>query len=176
MNDFKDNQGPPEAESVIELEEALEADISILENPCVKMIQRSYEEGRFACAIVDHSLTVLWTNTSFQNLFRKDPAFQGELLSIFDESLDQEARTNLYRELRSPNAGFTWTGRVMASDRDFPTIIANLMISPIYQSQREQEQQELGFIALVDDVTEENKQLLRGTFKSLVPHTNRCTI
>ncbi|MEW5814149.1 MAG: HD domain-containing phosphohydrolase [Spirochaetota bacterium] len=160
-----------EAVSTLDEEDELEdepIDTRVLDIPTTQFWQKSYAASLIPFAALDTKLRVLWENRSFQDLFNKDRYSAGvHLLKIFTPYLDNEKIHQLYTSIQSVDSGYSWKGRVESSDREHLTKIANMIIFPIFDF-TSNSPIPVGYAAVLDNITEENKNLLRNTFLSLL--------
>jgi len=141
-------------------------DDGLLLEPSALSFMECYRTSSFPFVLLDHSLRIVWANEGFLALFGKGTSVAGVSITVpFQPYLDAEKAGHLYRNTRSAESGFSWRGPVEARARDFPTIIANLMITPVAAPQSSFPR---GYIGVLDIITDQIRLLLRGTFMSLL--------
>ncbi len=125
-----------------------------------------YRTSSFPFVLLDHTLRIAWANEGFLALFgRGRPVIGTSIVGPFQSYLDADKVEQLFRHTRSAETGFSWRGRVEARARDFPAIIANLMISPLALPTSNLPR---GYIGVLDIITDQIRSILRGTFMSLL--------
>ena len=147
------------------VEEHIPGFSNLLEKKEVLFLKKSYQNAPVAAVILDNNLRILWTNPAFIETFlqhRFDTVIQ--LLQLFQPYLAIQDITSILRTLRNVESGFSWYGRVEARGREFLTVIANMIITPFQFDHSLPD----GYLAVFDNVTEENKTLLTSIFKSLL--------
>lgn len=141
-------------------------DLSVLSNACFENLKSSYRNSSLPFSILDRKMRILWANLSFHTKLNYAGAEQGEyLLKVFTKRSDDELTHSIYSGLKNPESGFSWRGRLETGDRDHLTVVANALIFPLIE---ENPESPLGYGALFDDITEENKSIIRNTFSSLL--------
>lgn len=154
-----------------ELEQPEDVDAGILDLDCVHMWQKSYENSVLPFVILDKQLRILWENGQYREQFNRGKTRFGEhMVKLFSNFLGEEDISNIYRNIKTADSGFSWRGRLETGGRQFRRIIANTMIFPIFSSHPSTggASSPVGYGALFDNVTEEYQSLLRSTFLSLL--------
>jgi putative two-component system response regulator len=147
------------------VEEHIPGSSYLLEKKEVLFLKKSYQNAPVAAAILDNNLRILWSNPAFIETFlqhRSDTVIQ--LLLLFQPYLAIQDISSILRTLKNAESGFSWYGRVEAHGKEFLAIIANMIITPFQFDNSLPE----GYLAVFDNVTEENKTLLTSIFKSLL--------
>ncbi len=141
-------------------------DDGLLREPRAFVFMECYRTSSFPFVLLDHSLQVVWANEAFLALFGKAATIVGSsVIKPFQPYLDEEKGGQLYRQVRSAENGYSWRGRVESRARDFPAIIANLMIAPLAMPNGSLPR---GYIGVLDIITDQIHLLLHGTFQSLL--------
>ena len=154
---------PIELEPVDELE-LFEPDQSILEISGVAETIRKFARSSFPCCVLDTGLRIAWTNKRFSEHFPPATEMNAHLTSYFLGSFEEGKRNELLDQLRSSDSGYSWRGRIELSDPDRARIIADLLIGPVGTV----EIGPVAYLAIVDDVSDQQRDLIRGTFSSLL--------
>ncbi len=155
-----------ELEEAEELEVLEEQEFIPFDMPCYEQWKQTYSKSPIPCVILDRNLKIYWRNQSYSehfDLLNAEPATY--LTKAFYPYLGEEKVKEIYQTVRSLEKGFTWQGRVETREKDKPTVIANLMLNPIVNPEINQP---IAFIGIFDITTQENKSLLKNTFKSLL--------
>ncbi len=163
---------PPLEDEPIELEPIEEdetaaifaPDKSILECPGVVMAVRNYAGSSYPCCVLDPALQIVWSNAEFQRVFPTSGA--AHIIALFPQSFDDERRRALYSELRSKATGYSWRGEIELQQSDRARLIAHLLVGPIRRSGADAAPQ--AYLAIVDDITDHHRNLIRNTFSSLL--------
>lgn len=130
------------------------------------IIKNSLEYSNFASVILDEKLKILWENTSFRMIFGYGSSCLGLFLTNLLSSYFSESRIqDLFQTLYNAEQKFSWTGRIEVVHRDYLTIIANMVVLPVMRRENEKP---TCYLAFFDDITEENRLLIRQTFLSLL--------
>jgi hypothetical protein len=162
----QEESGAEELEEIIPEAAFDPKDISSL--PVLANLVSSYQKSPFPMMLLDSQLSILFANEAWTALF--DPYKLGNarsFSSLFYASLGEEATQGLYRALKSNALGFSWKGSIWSKTRDAATMIAKTYISPLYDLDASPDSPSF-FSVLFDNVTEENRSMLRSTFLSLL--------
>jgi putative two-component system response regulator len=152
----------------VELEEVHEsfddAEI-VLNDPHIRCIVQNQRESTIPFLLLDNELNVLHTNHTFVELFGNNPSVTSlSLASIFTSGITPQTMRDIAHSLKSPTSGYSWRGRVETHTKNRLPIVANLIIHPLYGETGKLK----GYEGIVDNITEENRELLRSTFVSLL--------
>ena len=165
-------------------------DRSVLEHPEVIEIDRSYRGSSFPCAILDSELHIVWANGSFDEHFPSVTDMNAHIASFFS-LIDQKNAIPLIDQIRQNDSGYSWRGHVELNRPDHARVMANLLIGPINRRQFPEGQtyaesdsdaptkspqvaesqdveEPIAFLAIVDDISDHHRELIRGTFSSLL--------
>jgi putative two-component system response regulator len=143
-------------------------DLKVLESPCIRFWLKTYENTSMPWILLDNKLNLLWRNKRHGELF---PDFQihRNLVARYYQTFSGDAAGLLYRSLRNPDIGYSWSGRITHRSQENPTVIANLSISPIFDSDIAiKGGSPSGYVCHFNDVTRETREMLRNTFLSLL--------
>jgi len=180
-NSFLSNGGD-EIEELVPLEEpdieveAVEQQPSpispLLMQSSLQSIIRSYEQIPEPLAIVDKDLGFVFRNTPFQELMR---AFKYPESPTLLDSLSRSIAPSLSRDIRTSigmaNSGYAWKGTIAHKSKDSAAVITKMHIFPYYSQPAEKisaGDKPQGFSVYLDDVTAENRKVLRDMFSSLL--------
>jgi putative two-component system response regulator len=124
-----------------------------------------FDNSIFPVFFVDRKLKVLFANSSCENLVFGSKKFTGKYFSdLFGKFISLEDIKQIRTTILSGNNSYTWKGKIKIKTRETVTIHAKLYLFPLDISTREPEE----FVFMFDDVTEENRNLLRSVFLSLL--------
>jgi putative two-component system response regulator len=121
--------------------------------------------SRFPVLLIDRNLKIHFSNPECTKLFFGIAGSRGRYLTdllgrFFGMEGIREVRETMLKGLN----GYSWNGEVKIKSRERATLQARLYLFPADLSVNEPHE----FILMFDDVTEENKQLLRSVFLSLL--------
>lgn len=167
-SDTYDELEDVEAAEAEEMENVLEPDTELLGYPCVKTLLRSYGMNGLPCVFMDRNLNLIWKNPRYDTLF-SNTAQNGGFMKLFRWSMDDDAVHGFVRQIRDSESGFSWRGKISHRISANSTVIANVSLTPIFPLlDIAQDAEPLGYLGIFDDVTQETRELLRNTYKSLL--------
>lgn len=157
-----------EAESLDELDNAPAFNLDHLEIPCIKNIKFSMSRSSIPFLILDTDLRILWTNDAFRVVFGEETDLKGRhIQEPFDHLPEDRNAEPMSSIAKSVETGLSYRGRISMSSRRRLTKKANILISPVF-NENSGYFNHCGYTVYLDDVTEENKGILRNTFLSLL--------
>ncbi|MDR0313717.1 MAG: HD domain-containing protein [Treponema sp.] len=160
-----------ELEEVLELEEeeeeqeerpkkipaAGEKYYSAASNPFINSI--------FPVLFVDKELKILYANAACDHLFTGFFYLAGNyFFDVFNKAFEIEDIKKIRETLISGDNGYTWKGNAKVKARNISTIETRVYLFPAELNFKEPAE----FVVMFDDVTKENKRLLRSVFMSLL--------
>lgn len=144
------------------------ADFALLALPCVRVWQASYENSNVPFAVLDAKLRILWTNDAYtEHLGRGENLTGNYFTKIFYHEKNQPQIDLMYKTIFRRENGHSWKGRLETGSREHLTVIVNTLFFPIFDNSGPA-RSPLGFGVVLDDITEDQKSLVRGTFSSLL--------
>ncbi|MFA6506601.1 MAG: HD-GYP domain-containing protein [Treponemataceae bacterium] len=133
-----------------------------------KGIIASFIQNPLPVIIMDGDLQITFANEACNKLFANFYHFEGSRLpDVFGRALGIASLKDLLVCVKSPDRGYSWKGMIRSKARESGTILTKSYLFPIH-SQTYNGSPPSAFVALFDDVTEENKSLLRSVFLSLL--------
>ena len=164
-----------ELEELNEIEEAGDseittgtADFTILSIPCVQVWQASYEKSRVPFAVLDNKLRIIWTNDMYTVHLGKGRNLIGDYFTkLFYLEKNQDQIDSMYKTIFREDTGYSWKGRLESGSREHLPVIVNTLMFPIF-TKSENNSSPIGFGVIMDDITEDQNSLVRGTFSSLL--------
>ncbi len=162
-SDGFNEEEPFDLEPLEEVEEDSDIDITLPDTPSVEVCRRNFRRSPHPCIILDNSLRIRWKNESYIDVF--GDVRNVNIVGTFPDSFSDELRDSLYQRTRSEADGYSWRGKLEVPARNKPTVIVNLLVGPIFDSDGDEP---IGYLAIFDDITEDQKDLIRGTFSSLL--------
>lgn len=159
-----------EPEEIKESGETLpEANYSLVEKPCLRHLLYSHQVTNIPFLITDSKLRILWGNDAYKNHLGKDADLTGDYFTkLFLKESNNHKIDEMYKHITNRKKGFSWKGRLETSSKNYLTLILNPLIFPIFEDPDTGGSAPLGYGILLDDITEENKQQLQGTYLALL--------
>lgn len=125
----------------------------------------SFEKSIFPVLIIDLNFTILYANAACQKLFSGLFKLEGNhFYDIFGKSFGMEGLKDIRETVLNGKNGFSWKGTAKMKSRDIETVMTRVYVFPSNMDNKKPGE----FVVLFDDVTEENKGLLRSVFLSLL--------
>lgn len=140
------------------------SDIKIFRDQSGSLVEQ-YKDADVPFLLLDKKLRLIWENNSFLSHIGRDIKNTGNYFTnIFYNFRDTKKVKEIFDSIINKGNNFTWKGRVEVRDPNYLNIIANCIILPVSDDRGAPE----SFFAIFDDVTRENRNLLRKTFLSLL--------
>ncbi len=160
-------EGAGEAAPPVEASEA-EQYRALLEHPSASVWTRCYWDSAVPVVLLSTGLRIVWTNRSFQVVFGDMAGYYGHSVGrFFEGSFDEARRGEMITSVASAERSYSWRGLVSRKNRSALSIVAHLLILPLYHSARNTGVP-MAYVMLVDDISDYHKQMLRDTFRSLL--------
>jgi putative two-component system response regulator len=119
----------------------------------------------FPVLFVDKKLRILYANPACEQLFTGFFNLSGNyFIDVFGRAFEMEDIRRIRETILSGENGFSWKGESKVKSRNMATVQTRVYIFPAVLNNESPEE----FVVMFDDVTEENKQLLRNVFESLL--------
>ncbi|MCL2834593.1 MAG: HD domain-containing protein [Treponema sp.] len=160
------NELDPEEEAVIEeLEEEepvnaapdIEKKYSDISNPFFNSI--------FPVLFIDKTMKILYANRACKNLFTGFFDLTGKyFMDVFGKAFEIEEIRKIRETIITGQNGYTWKGRARIHARHMATVQTRVYLFAAELGPDQQNE----FVVMFDDVTEEDKKLLRSVFMSLL--------
>jgi putative two-component system response regulator len=143
-------------EEIIEDEESLQ--VSSLVNPFINSI--------FPVLFINRDLRILYANQACKNLFTAFSITVGShFVDVFGRSFTLEDVRNIRETVLTGKNGYSWKGMSRIKSRNMTTVESRVYINAAELTSLGSPKE---FVVMFDDVTEENRQLLRAVFMSLL--------
>jgi putative two-component system response regulator len=149
-----------------EAEEVLDPDTDdeLTQQP-VSSLQIPFESSIFPVLFVDRKLRIIYANPACENLFTGFFNLSGNyFIDVFGKTFMVEDIKKIRETIISGAQGFSWKGATQIKSRDMASVQTRVYIFPAEMGDKNPQE----FVVMFDDVTEENKQLLRAVFLSLL--------
>jgi putative two-component system response regulator len=125
-----------------------------------------FTKNPFPVLIVDTDLRIEFANEACDRLFSNLYHLRSSRFTdLFGRALGQTALRELHQAVKSSARGYSWKGLIKSKARSASTVLTKTYLFPIYTTAG---QAPSAFVVMFDDVTEENKALLRSVFLSLL--------
>ncbi|MDR1175550.1 MAG: HD domain-containing protein [Treponema sp.] len=125
----------------------------------------AFEVSAFPVLFISRKMKILYANPACEHLFIGFFALEGKyFIDIFAKFFDMDEIRKIRETLLSGGNGFSWKGEARIKSRDVVSVQVRTYIFPF---ELEKKQPDI-FVVMFDDVTEENKKLLRAVFLSLL--------
>ena len=119
----------------------------------------------FPVLFVDRKLRIVYANPACENLFTGFFDLSGNYFTdVFGKTFTVEDIKKIRESIISGAHGFSWKGSTQIKSRDMASVQTRVYIFPAEMGS----QNPTEFVVMFDDVTEENRQLLRAVFLSLL--------
>jgi putative two-component system response regulator len=119
----------------------------------------------FPVLFVDKELKILYANSACDNLFTGFFDLVGNyFIDVFSRAFEINDIKKIRETLMAGDNGYTWKGYAKVKTRTISTIEARVYLFPAELEFKEPRE----FVFMFDDVTKENKRLLRSVFMSLL--------
>lgn len=182
MTDFELDE-PEELEELDELEELeeieggstgvegsgtdiLTPEISLETHPQFNSLVRTFSNFPFPAILLSSRLYIVWENSRYRELCaQEERRLPVSIAQDFPNSFDTEELGKMYNALRDPEKNYSYRLRIESIHHKRLTRVFNVNITPICLSIEEPPHY---YQAFFDDVTQEQKHLIRNTFLSLL--------
>jgi putative two-component system response regulator len=124
-----------------------------------------FETSVFPAIIINRALSIMYANPGSQKLFsgfQKLP--QHNFIDMFGKFFDLQDIRDIRAAVTGAANGYSWKGQAHIKSRNTITVQTKVYVFPLELKIRNPQE----FVVLFDDVTEENRQLLRSVFMSLL--------
>lgn len=137
--------------------------------PELAIISKSFSRSFVPMMILDTDFRIAFANEAFERLFAAycSHGTGSSFARVFSRALGVEGVKALYSSLKSSEASYCWKGTLANKTRGTATMLTKAYIIPHFVPVMDRSGP-VAFFVIFDDVTEENKALLRSTFLSLL--------
>ncbi|GHU83392.1 phosphohydrolase [Spirochaetia bacterium] len=150
---------------VLDFEEAGSDSGEALNSKLFASSHNLFQTSIFPVLIVDQKLRILYANSSCKNLFTGLFKFRGSyFIDVFGKFFELEAIRDIRETIAEGKNGYSWKGEVRIKSRELATVQTRVYFFPAGLDIKKPEE----FVVMFDDVTEENRRLLRSVFMSLL--------
>jgi putative two-component system response regulator len=119
----------------------------------------------FPVLFISKKMKILFANDACKNLFTGFFNLAGNyFIDAFGRSFEMEDIRTIRETILSGKNGYSWKGLARVKSREMVSVQTRVYLFPADTDSKQPEE----FIVMFDDVTEENKRLLRSVFMSLL--------
>ena len=168
------NTGQNEPEVLEEIEEVEEAEEVVEVSPVVEgetpfmdfsPSKHPFKNSIFPVLIIDKFFKISSVNKACQNMFVNYFALPGKyFFDIFGKYFDIDDIKKIRETIITGENGYSWKGEARIKSRNMVSVQIKVYIFPLEMNIKEP----LHFVVMFDDVTEENRRLLKVVFLSLL--------
>jgi putative two-component system response regulator len=124
-----------------------------------------FHSSVFPVLCIDNQFRIIYSNPSSRKFFTGFFSLEGNLFfDVFGKYFQIEDVRAIRAAILQGVNGFSWRGIAHIKSRERPTVFTRVYIFPAQMNVREP----VDFTVMFDDVTDENKRLLRSVFMSLL--------
>lgn len=125
----------------------------------------SFEKSMFPVLLIDLNFIIIYANQACQRLFSGFFKLEGNhFYSVFGKSFGEKSLKEIRETALTGKNGYSWKGTARMKSRDIESVMAKVFVFPSNPDNQKPDE----FVVLFDDITEENKTLLRSVFLSLL--------
>jgi putative two-component system response regulator len=141
---------------------------AMLQRPEIASLVLSYSKSSLPMLILDEGFAILWANDAYRAVFAPyQVAHAPSFYSAFGPSIGLDEVKRIHAAARSKESLWCWKGSIASKTRDAATLIAKTYVLPLFSNGSLASKPHLWY-AIFDDVTEENRAVLRRMFLSLL--------
>ncbi|MDR2374856.1 MAG: HD-GYP domain-containing protein [Treponema sp.] len=130
----------------------------------IPVVLNPFMTSIFPILFVDRQLRIITTNPACDNLFTGFPRMVRKyFFDLFGKFFQVEDIRTIRESIVGGKNGYSWKGETKIKSHDMATVQTRVYIFPAEIVKNPKE-----FVVMFDDVTEENRQLLRAVFLSLL--------
>ncbi|MDR0597895.1 MAG: HD domain-containing protein [Treponema sp.] len=124
-----------------------------------------FESSSFPVILVNRSLNILYANPGSRRMFSgfQNPG-RHNFIDLFGKFFDLQDIREIRNTVANGANGYSWKAEARIKSRNAATVQAKVYVFPAEPKIRDPAE----FVVMFDDVTEENRRLLRGVFMSLL--------
>jgi putative two-component system response regulator len=157
-----------ELEELEEAEEVLDPEAKTVDDEPIQLrspVLNPFKTSIFPVLFVDRKLRIVYANPACENLFTGFFNLSGNYFTdVFGKTFTVGDIKNIRQAIISGAQGFSWKGSTQIKAHDVASVQTRVYIFPAEMGAKDPKE----FVVMFDDVTEENKQLLRAVFLSLL--------
>ncbi|MCL1814974.1 MAG: HD domain-containing protein [Treponema sp.] len=164
-------ENPEELDDLDELEELADDDAAAFEDGSYADISKfsselnPFTKSIFPVMFINQKLKILFANAECETLLHGFTNLQGQyLMDLFGKFFNLEDIRLIRETALKGNNGYSWDGEIKIKSREMATTQTKVYLFPFDITIKEPKE----FIVMFDDVTEENRTLLRSVFMSLL--------
>ncbi len=157
-----------EVEDLEEIEPSEATAITGREAELDELMVATFSANPLPALVMDDNLEFILVNEACRAVFSDFYSFDTPRFSdIFGHALGLDQLRELRNAMRSQEKGYSWKGIVKSKKREAGTLLTKAYLFPIFPKKVPQSHPK-AYVLLFDDVTDENRVLLRNVFLSLL--------
>ncbi|MDR2433110.1 MAG: HD domain-containing protein [Treponema sp.] len=154
-----------ELDDLEDAEEALDSEEAAPGKQTRSSLQAPFQSSLFPVLFVDRDMRIIYANSACEKLFTGFFSLVGNyFIDVFGKTFAVEDIRQIRQTIISGAYGFSWKGSTQIKSRDMASVQTRVYIFPAEMGAKAPGE----FVVMFDDVTEENKRLLRAVFLSLL--------
>lgn len=127
---------------------------------------RCFHSSQFPFLVLDRTLRIVYANASCERLYHGHYTLDNKYFTdVFANSLPIKDLKSLFNTIKTPKDSYSWKGIFNSKDRDSGTLMTRAYLFPFFA-------ENCGspdfFAMLIDDITDENRKMLRSVYLSLL--------
>ena len=155
-----------EIEALPEIPHGSDSPFDQTEDRQLPIARATFAANPFPVLLLSESMRIEFANEACHRLFTGYYRLSGSLFSdAFGKALGAGVLHELYESVHSLEKGFSWKGLIRSKTRGAGTVLTKAYLFPLYSVSSRSPSYHIAFF---DDVTTENKTLLRSVFLSLL--------
>jgi hypothetical protein len=160
-----------DTETLVEIEEFADEENSeqlFLGYPFIRFLRGSYDHSPRPILLLDSRLNIVYKNQAFTD--RLDRFYRTDERSFpvfFQTSIENDTVGGLCRSLGAAQSGFSWKGTMQSKMKGTTTMQSLVYIYPLFDGDAGSNRP-MGYAVFFDDITEDNRKVLRTMFMSLL--------
>ena len=149
----------------IDVEAALDAALDAEPLPFLSSAVNLFKTSIFPVLFLDKTLKIIYANPACENLFTGFLNLsKSYFIDVFGKYFELEDIKKMRETIVLGEDGFSWKGMAHIKSHDMTSVQTRVYLFPAQMNIREPNE----FAVMFDDVTEENRRLLRSVFLSLL--------
>ena len=127
-----------------------------------------FENASIPVLLLTGNLKIHWINDKGLDFISPEKNIKNLFIhNLFAPYLNEQRMAEIYKSVFSSVSGFSWKGRIELSGHHRITSTANMIILPYFSCIPGKQKPE-GYVAYIDDLTDDKNRLVQNTFNSLL--------
>jgi putative two-component system response regulator len=150
---------------ILELDEEAPHDEIIDDSKLFNAESNPFSNCIFPVLFLDKNMKIIFANAACEHLFTGFFELRGNyFIDVFGRAFEMEDIRKIRETIRNGQNGYSWKGEAKIKSRNIATVQTRVYLFPSELNLNSPSE----FVIMFDDVTEENKRLLRCVFMSLL--------